>query len=339
LTIVEPACPADQISVRTLVPTFAGTTSLGANASTVLALRLWTTLRPRPNPNPNGLYFGSGQIEWTRRVIENSPEAANEAALQTESDLALWGDVEEYGSGVVIVANLVIARQRNATELLQKWIVQFRGQQLELGLPNSSYQFSPLVVSNEVVAKYSRPNQIRVCQQKIPGCDGTRLGNPFRSIRIDGDFALVRQPSGATGWVYLPNLSDAQGEVVDFTAALISYLRGDFEQAEQLFVKVRDSKSDSLVHHDATLMAGLSRFRRGQGIGELRMAQKQNPYARFAVQALAMANIAEAASSETGESKTARLKEAGDLINSYRHLFSGKDPWLISVDRALRPNN
>jgi hypothetical protein len=339
LTVTQPARSEDRVSVRTLVPTFSSDTSLGANASTILALRLWTTLRPRPHPNPRYLNFGSGQIEWSQRVIENSPDAANQIALETGSDLSLWGSVEKYGPGVVVLANLHVAQNRAATDNLQKWIVKYGDQQLELKLPNSSYQFSPLVLSNDVVAEYSRPNQIRVCQEKKSDCDGNRLGSPFRSIRIEGDFVLVRQPSGATGWVALPDLSQAQGEVIDFTAALISYLRGDFEQAEQLFSSVRDSKSDSLVHNDASFLAAISRFRRGQGIDVLRTAHEQNTYSRFGVQALVMANLSSAQTSKPGQGRTARLKEAEGLIGSYRHLFPATDPWLVGVTRSLRSAN
>ncbi|QIG91132.1 MULTISPECIES: hypothetical protein [unclassified Bradyrhizobium] len=334
-----PARCADRVSVRTLVPTFSSNTSLGANASTVLALRLWTTLRPRPNPNPKDLYFGSGQIEWSERVTENSPEAANQMALETGSDLALWGGVEEYGPGIVVLANLLVVRNRPATDDLQKWVVNYRDQQIELRLPNTNYQFSPLVLAKDVTAKYSRPNQITVCEQKSPDCAGRRLGSPFRSIRIDGDYALVRQPSGATGWVFLPDLSKAQGEVIDFTAALISYLRGDFEQAERLFSRVRDSQTDSLVHNDALLLAAVSRFRLGDGIDGLRSAHEQNPYSRFGVQALVMANISLAQAAQSGESRAASLKEAGSLIEAYRHLFPDTDPWLVGVIRSLRSSN
>jgi hypothetical protein len=65
------------------------------------------------------------------------------------------------------------------------------------------------------------------------------LGDPFRVIRLEGDFVLVRQPDRSIGWVALPDLSEAQGEVVDFTAALISYLRGDFEP---YFTRVRTQR-------------------------------------------------------------------------------------------------
>jgi hypothetical protein len=329
---------AENFTIKTLVPTFGGPTNLGANVSTILALRLWTTLRPRPNPNPDRLYFGVGHIEWSRRVIDESPDAAVKAAVENRSHLALWGAAEEYGPGVVVTSNLVIPASQAVAGQRQTWTVTVRNVRLELGLPGSSYQFSPLVISNDVVSKYSRPNQIRVCPQKRLDCDGPLLGNPFRAIRLDGDFVQVRQPSGTVGWVALPNLSEAQGEVVDFTAALISYHRGDFEQAERYFTAVRDSKSESLVRNDAALLAGISIFRRGLGIEALDAAQRQNPYSRFAVQALVMATLSVAAG-RSGEARQSHLTKAKDLIAAYRHLFEPNHPWLLSVEQSLRVLN
>jgi hypothetical protein len=326
----------ENFSVKAFVPTFGGSTSLGANVSTILYLRLLTTLRPWPKPNPDNLYFGVGQVEWSRRSINETPEAAMEAAVATGSHMALWGAVEEYGPGVVVTSNLVVPASQPTVNARVRWSVGARNAQLEIGLPNISYQFSPLVIDKEVVAQYSRPNQLRVCGTKALACNGPSLGDPFRAIRIEGDYALVRQPNATVGWVALPNLSEAQGEVVDFTAALISYLRGDFEQAETYFGKVRDSKAESLVRNDAALLAGISTFRRGRGIEALRMVHAQKPYSRFAVQALVMADIAVAAKLPAGDLKASHAREAGQLIESYRHLFAPGDPWLRSADRSLR---
>jgi hypothetical protein len=323
--------------VRILVPTFGGSTGLGGNVATILALRIWTTFRPRPpGANPQDLYFGRGEFAWSRRVVEDSPEEALQAAAETESDLALWGGAVEYGSGVVVTANLVVSTNPSAAATQRKWIVTLRDQKLELGLPGTSWQFSPLVISAELVAKFSRPNQIRVCKEKVVDCNGKPLGNPFREIRVDGDFVQVRQPSGDTGWVALPNLAEAQGEVVDFNAALISYLRGDFEQAETYFDRARKSKAEIVIRHDAGLLAGISRFRRGLGIDELRVAHTENPYSRYAVQAVVMADIASAAALGAGELRDSHVKEARELTVSYRHLFPADDPWLRSADACLQ---
>jgi hypothetical protein len=337
LAAAQPAWSARPDTVRILVPTFGGSTGLGGNVATILALRIWTTFRPRPpGANPQNLYFGRGEFAWSRKVVEDSPEEALQAATETESDLALWGGAAEYGSGVVVTANLVVSQNPSAAAPLRKWTVTVRDQKLELGLPSTSWQFSPLVIGNDLVAKYSRPNQLRVCKEKAVDCDGKPLGNPFREIRVEGDFVQVRQPSGDVGWVALPKLAEAQGEVVDFNAALISYLRGDFEQAESYFDSVHKSPAEVVIRQDAGLLAGLARFRRGLGIDALRAAHAENPYSRYAVQAVVMADIASAAALGAGGVRDGHLKEARELTSSYRHLFAAEDPWLRSVERYLQ---
>jgi hypothetical protein len=329
---------AERFFVKTFVPTFQGSTSLGASVSTILALRLQTTLRLPPTPNPQNLNFGGGQIEWSRRSIEDTPEAATQVLSETGSDLALWGAVQEYGPGVIVTSNLMVA-QRPATLQRQKWEIAGRGAKVQIGLPSGSYQFSPLIISNEVVNKYSRPDQIRVCKAKLPVCDGPLLGNPFRAMLLEGEFVLVRQSSRAAGWIFLPNLSEAQGEVFDFTAALISYLRGDFEQASRYFGNVRDSKAESLVRNDAALLGGVSDFRRGVGIEGIEAAHRRNPYSRFAVQALVMARLALAIRSENVQARDLQIEQARRLLDSYRHLFTADDAWLVSADRLARNMN
>lgn len=346
LTSADRGHAAENFAVRTFVPTFGGSTSLGANVSTILALRLWGTLRPRPNPNPNNLYFGVGQIEWSTRTI-GDPRAAMQTAVETGSQIVLWGDAREYGPGVIVASNLAIRPGDAASRGRHTWVVTVRDATLEIGLPNVRYQFSPLIIPNEVVAKYSRPNQVRVCETKVVDCAGRLLGNSFKADRVEGDFALARRSNGSVGWVSLPNLSASQSEVVGFTAALISYLRGDLEQAETYFTLVRDGRpppgqgtreytSESLVHNDAALLAGISKFRRNQGIEGLRAAHAQNPYSRYGVQALVMADVAAAGASPAGDAKASHVKEARELVEAYRHLFEPSDPWLSGADRSLR---
>jgi len=322
--------------VRTYVPQFANS-NLGANVATILTLRLWTTLRPRPIPNPTNLFFGRGEIKWSPRVLdEQSADAAAIAAKNADSHMALWGGVQEYGSGVVVDANLTIPVITAVAGGAQTWTVRVRGVQLELGLPSPTYQFSPLVISREVVDKYSRPNQVRLCETKEVDCRGTALGNSFIAQRIDGDFALATASNKFTGWAYLPDLSEAQNEVVDFTAALISYLRTDFEQSERLFDRIKGHKVESLVLNDSAILAGISQYRQRKALDGLQAIHAQNPYSRYAVQALVMAGIELIGASSAGESRNSQLKAITELVESYRHLFAPRDRWLANADRCLR---
>ena len=130
------------------------------------------------------------------------------------------------------------------------------------------------------------------------------------------------------------NLSDTQGEVVDFAAKLIFYFRGDFEKASEYMGRIRKLRTQSLVRNDAAILAGISQVRRGLRIDELQKAHEQNRYSRFAVQALVMGNIVEA--DRNANTRQPRLTAANQLVSSYRHLFEPNDPWLAGADSYLR---
>ena len=213
---------------------------------------------------------------------------------------------------------------------------------VELGLPNATYQFSPLILNSEVVAKYSRPNQIRVCQDKRAECpNGPRLANPFRAVLIEGDFAFVRHRGGTTGWVALPNLSEAQGEVVDFTAALILLSPRRFRAGGNVFCpacgyfegrKPRSPRRCRSSRHIAVeAAAGYRSVARGPG--------QQPLISRYSVQATVMADIMAAAALRSGEPRQPYVAEGRRLVGSYRDLFASDDPWLMGVDRALERLN
>ena len=70
---------------------------------------------------------------------------------------------------------------------------------------------------------------------------------------------------------------------------------------------MRNSKADRLVQNDAALLAGISSFRRKKTIEGLQAAHKQNPYSRFGVQALVMANVSLAFDLDAGETRNVYL--------------------------------
>ena len=88
-------------------------------------------------------------------------------------------------------------------------------------------------------------------------CYGARLSIPFRGVRVEDDWELV----WGQGWVELPELSHAQGQVIDFAAALIAYLRDDLELADKYFSSVIQSDAEGLVREDAIMLRGVCRAR------------------------------------------------------------------------------
>lgn len=326
-----------QNEIRILVPTFDGPSNLAMNVSTILNLQLWTTLRRYPTPNPRKLDFGSGGIEWsTSSLGEPSHEFALAAARGTKTQMVLWGVVQQYGPGVIVQAFLTI-HPNLPSRSSARWVVSSGDTRIELGLSSAEYEFSPLILSNDVVLKYSRPDHIRMCKTKESDCGGQTLSKTiFRGIRQEGEFAFVENEDKARGWVFLPNLSNAKGEMLDFVGGMIAYFRGDFDQAGRLFHRVANAGAGALMRFEALVLSGIAKARlNGSDFESLRRAVEVNPYSRYAAQALTMAYLSSVIRKSTAAEERSNLQSASSLVRSYRHLFQPDDSWLVGVDKLI----
>lgn len=328
--------------VRTLVPTFAGPASLAENVSTILALRLWTTLRKAPTPNPRKLDFGSGNVLWSvSQIDEPSNDFVEAAARGTRAQLVLWGFVEDYGPGVIAQPVLSLSDETMSTGEkgdLAQWEIVQDGARVRLGLPSRVFEFSPLILERDFVQKYSRPDQLHICRTKVKVCTGPAISKIlFRATRQEGDFAFVQQAKDVEGWVYLPDISSARGEVIDFTGGMIAYLRKDFEQASTMFTRVAESAAGAPLKFEASVMAGIADIRYGKSsIQRLTRAVERNPYSRYAVQALVMGHIVLSTGRVDPKVEQAHREAARSLVGKYIDLFEPNDPWLVGMQRLLR---
>jgi hypothetical protein len=324
-------------TVRLLVPTLSGPPDLSANVSTLLAMRLWTTLRKRPTPNPQRLDFGSGEIAWSKRSLdEQSTEYALGAAQGTESDLVLWGFVQKYGSGTLTQSFLTFWPNSTSGTSSHDWLVSYGRHELRLGLPSTNYVFSPLILPDDMVARYSRPDAIHICARKGESCTGITLSpSLFRGERQEGEFALVSQPGGVRGWVFLPDIGDAQGEVIDFTGGMIAYLRRDYERASTMLYKLLKSNASGPLIMDAMVLAAIADSRRTGDATSLVAALKQNPYSRFCVQALIMVHVETMNKTVTADARDSARDSARLLLERYSDLFSPGDPWFVTANQII----
>jgi len=329
----RPANPT--AATKLLAPAFTSTSKLGPNVSRLLALQVWTTFRRQPAPNPEKLDFGRGEVDWSDNPLDElSAETARQAGKTSQRQLVLWGSAFQYGSGVLVEARLTIPDVSGASTRAGRWIIVERQARLELPLPSSDYVFSPLVLSPEVVERYSTLARIPVCAEKVPGCSGPPLLEYFEARRQEPNYAFIEQ-MGAQGWIHIPDLSRANSEVVGFTSAMAAYIRGDFEQAERHFRAVAESDSDSVVRFDSLVLSGISRTRSGKnGSATLRAALERNPYSRYTAQALVMSNLA-VASREAGAANGLR-SEADKVLRKYRHLFGPNDPWAKVAESLVK---
>lgn len=323
--------------VRLLVPAFDGPSSLGENVSTFLAMQIWTGLRSHPTPNPLGLDFGSGEVDWSRDALaEPTEEYALAAAHSAKRDLVLWGSAFRFGSGVVVQAYLSVADETSISNSGGKWSIKNEGLDLDLFLPDRNFSFSPMILPDTVTRKYLELEKIPLCTSKEKSCEGPPLNRiSFKALVQEGDYALIQQ-NNAKGWVYIPNLSEARGEVVNFSNALIAYVRGDFQQSERRFSQVASSAADSQIRFDALVLAGISQTRLGNdGTSVLRKALEINPYSRYVVQALIMSDLTVALRRSSHYERAEAIADAARLFRSYRHLFDANEVWIDSLSNFM----
>ena len=325
--------------VAVFVPRFEGPGALSLNVSTILSLYIWTTLRMSPTPNPKKETFGSGIVRWSADPLPDpSIESAVDAARGTHSEMVLWGFVQDYGPGVIVQAFLTIPTpvvESNASN--GAWIVKIDNANIVLGLPNSQYDFSALVLSKDIIKKYSRPREIRVCQKKQIPCSGPPLSEKlFRAIQQEGSWALVEQERNVRGWVYLPDLSTTRSEIVEFSAGLMAYFRRDWVLADFYFARVADSKINGPLRFYARILAGISKARAGlDGIAEIERALDSNPYSQYAAHALLLAYVTAIQSKQSAVSQDILVEKGKRLIDEYEHLFKSSDDWLGPIRKYL----
>jgi hypothetical protein len=329
----EPTLP----KIAVLVPAFEGKRPIAENISTLLSLHLWRTLR-RAEPTIDENYgLKSANINWSKRWLkELSDDFAREEARTTGSQLVLWGTVEQYGPAALIQTALSI---ENRDELLNKstaaiWSISRNGVSLVLGLPTHVVLFSPLTLSESMAAQYAQAGAVMICATKEVGCEGPAL-NPeeFAPLKADEEWIYGKQPSAGgeniEGWVYLPEMGAAQTEIVQFTGGAIAYLRGDYNQAKELFSL---ESGNALIRYNVLLFRGLAAARSGE-LDEkfLDAAHNVNPYSRYPIQALFMAYAMAASKSDDIEVRYSLAKQADGVLSSHKDLFGLNDNWYGSA--------
>lgn len=327
----------DQVALY--VPAFDGPQPLARNVATVLNLQTWRTLRKAPTPNPHKRNFGKGLIWWGDQPLQQaSQEEAEQAARNLGAQMTLWGYAQPYGDGVVVQAYLALPHYEDSRKLqLEFWRLTLSGTEIVADLPRREFEFTPIVLRNQLVQRYSLPSAIQLCSDKHEPCSGGPLGNGFTAFEHQGSWSHIRTNDGHKGWINLPGLSESPNEVVDLTGALISIYRGDWEQADRFLTRVIATPDiRTSIRADALLLLAMvtERFNKS-GQEFIERALDINPYSRTAVQYKVMADIS-AVNRSTGPLSTHRLLETAKFLRERRHLFLEGDPWLNAVTHSFQ---
>jgi len=345
LALISPPVPPppepDQITVYT--PAFAGPEPLASAVATVLTLDLWHSLRKAPTPNPGHVSFGDGKVVWGGPLATYSHEVA-EAQAQDVSLLAqmiFWGKVYAVGDGAVVQSHLSIPAYHDfRTAHPELWTVRIRGRAkwwvLAVDLPQRRYSFEPIVLTREVITRYSRPDALVMYSSPVDGKIVGTVGQNFTAIEHLPGVSLVAS-SGKRGWVRLPELSRSVPEVVDFVGGVIRVFRSDWQGAEKLMRKVvANPQAPNELRTDALLYAGMSAAQQGHpSEATFDAARALSPDAQRCVIYAVMGRLADYHRLRSDQARLALARAAQRLLEVNRYLFPPEDQWYSQAAEAL----
>lgn len=331
-------CPPPSC-VNAFIPAFEGPQPLAQNVANILTLQLWRTLRKAPTPNPKKLEFGSGQVTPGERLSKQSSVVAEMAARDLDAQMTLWGYAENYGNGVVAQAYLSLPNYEDHRHRRPEfWRLRLADSDIVADLPRRQFEITPIVLRSQLVQRYSSPTALQLCPEKREPCKGSPLGNVgFRAYNHEGTWSYIVTSDHRKGWMNLPGLSESPNEIIDFTGAIISIYRGDWDQANRLLARVLATPSlRSSIAVDALLLRTMVAEQSGKsGLEFTERALAANPYSRVAIQYRVMVDISQATRS-TSQSSNHSLAATAIFLNERRQLFLPEDPWLLAVTRAFR---
>jgi len=191
---------------------------------------------------------------------------------------------------------------------------------LEVALPRHAVVFTPATYTFADLKKYGDPRGIQHCRVDNGKC---RFWNSYQISRVlafDGDRAILRR-GGVDYTVEFPNKALLETDIVDYTAMVIAYLRGNWFQVIDLAERLiqRADRTSTSVLIDAYLYRGAARYRTGNsGRADFEDAIRLNPLASRSRKFLLMGvatDVMEKRQPLTELKKT--WKESAEMLRAY----------------------
>lgn len=324
--------------------------TIGQRTATIFSLQIWRTLRPPPGPQPRAAKLGGFFLSLSSTPPKNRAEAeAIARQRRTETQLVLWGKAFQYGAGIVVESKLSI-RQDGTGKVLGTniWKINAsadRPYTFTVDIPDWEYEFAPIVLSADLLPQLSDPSGLKLYSS--PSTNSRVVGVLGRGVSAkshSGDFTdVIATSTGRRGWVYLPNLSKEQSEVIDFCGGIIRIFRTDWDGAIDLLKRVVDnSNAPTAIKVSAYLYMGIAAERMGDRARSrsfIRQAHSLNPYQKAVVQYLCMSHLADLVHVGENQSRGAEVAESitaiKEILSKNKVLFSDNDPWLAEVQQFL----
>lgn len=322
--------------VRILVPVFAGDARLGKTVANLLRLQISQTFQVA-GTNTTGVL-----------ILKDQPLAAAEQANAQAAGMApgalchvvLWGQVYRYRDGVALETHLTTTPWLSEGRVARPeiWEIAVPGTEFKLRseLPREVYELPTTILGNDAAQHYADFDGLVIYRDRSFTQPIGRFRNTYRAHRYWADAAYVTS-NGITGYVPLPHVAAARGETVDFVAAYIRLLRGDWPgSTERLRKLLANGALTPEIAVDTRLFLGLIEEKLGRsGLAYFEQALAFNPYDRAASAYLLMGRLTEVQRAR-GAARAAALDRMRADRDRYRPLFPDDSQWLRMMERIMQ---
>lgn len=326
-----PAKGAEMVVVG--VPSFTSKEgNLGLNVATILGMQVFTTFRKADEEQH--AFFGDALVLWSpEKMAGATHQNAEQWGSKQSCRLVLWGDVVPYAGHVVVQAQLTVLPSAASVqpEVIELFI---RGQKAQFRVPTTRYNFTPLVLKQEVVDKYKDPGALRLHSKT--GGRGTDLGSvgpAFKALISTPENVQVQSSSRKVGWLNLPLLASNKSEVSDFISGLVRVFRGDYGGAKKYLSAVIDNPESGItVKADAHLYLAIAAYQVSEFAAaqvHVRQARTLDPFGAGATSAVLFLALRDAVTGR--DPGSVRLKEA---LSASRGIVPDDDP-LVRLATAI----
>ena len=229
---------------------------------------------------------------------EISVQAALEMAKNSGSIGAVWGSTTQLIDGVAIEPFLALREIEKDTEVGKNyyWNVSAGGVDFELGPPQQVVSFKAMGFKADLVRSFPAPYEWDYCPTEGGECvhfDDFELATYYMS-KYGGVGAKY---DNKNYWVKLPNFEVVGSEVGEYSAAVMSYARGDLKRVVDISGRYISEQKASAAKIDMYLFRAAALARLGnynEARVEVQEALEVNPLAKRTLRYGIMVELAEA---------------------------------------------
>lgn len=336
----------DEITL--FLQTLEGPTEFSVNVTTIIELQLMRTLRTSGGVIGKRAHFGKGRIFRNKEKLTINGFVDADNIAKSGNNLnpqgVLWGKCWLFADGVAVQTYLTLPSYEDyRSERNEVWKISIAGAsnvyEFLVDAPSRRYELPVIIVPTPVVQKYSTPDGMPIYSDITRTTIITHLGSDgvydFKALEHRGDFTKIRTDK-AVGWLYLPALSQANTQLIDFVSGVIRMFRSDYSGALESFSNVTESSDSMYIRRDSLLFSTLAKAKLGRSCHSTAQGAVQlNPFSTTSVKYLVMCDLEELKMEKSLERRSVIASNILTTVSIYRKLFSDNDEWMASISNLF----